>query len=134
LAKTAPCPFPCPFEILAEALIPVIRLACKAATQFCGAIFWNTLSSVNSLTSLFQQEYRPSWGYKRASDETKDWVIEVPQNADPYEDQFAKRKKVKTERQAKNELQRLRNIARSQKMKGESYIGLVFVKLSVNFI
>ncbi|XP_064644871.1 ribosome biogenesis regulatory protein homolog [Lineus longissimus] len=63
------------------------------------------------------KEYRPRWGYKRANDETKEWVIEVPQNADPYEDQFAKKKKEKTERSAKNELQRLRNIARSHKMK-----------------
>ena len=37
---------------------------------------------------------------------------------DPNEDQFEKRKKAKKERVAKNELQRLRNIARSQKSKG----------------
>ena len=37
---------------------------------------------------------------------------------DPNEDQFEKRKKAKKERTAKNELQRLRNIARSQKGKG----------------
>ncbi|KAL3877616.1 hypothetical protein ACJMK2_035306 [Sinanodonta woodiana] len=63
------------------------------------------------------KEWRPRWGYKRANDETKDWFIEIPDNADPYEDQFEKRKKEKKERTAKNELQRLRNIARSQKMK-----------------
>lgn len=27
------------------------------------------------------QEYKPRWGYKRANDDTKDWLIEVPQNA-----------------------------------------------------
>ena len=37
---------------------------------------------------------------------------------DPNVDLFAKRKKEKKERVAKNELQRLRNIARSQKSKG----------------
>jgi len=38
--------------------------------------------------------------------------------SDPYEDQFEKRKKQKQERTSKNELQRLRNIARAQKTKG----------------
>ncbi|CAH1795001.1 unnamed protein product [Owenia fusiformis] len=63
------------------------------------------------------QEYRPRWGYKRANDDTKDWLIEVPGNADPYEDQFEKRLKAKKERTAKNELQRLCNIARNSKGK-----------------
>ncbi|XP_041363310.1 ribosome biogenesis regulatory protein homolog [Gigantopelta aegis] len=63
------------------------------------------------------KSYKPRWGYKRANDYTNEWLIEVPQNADPYEDQFAKRKGAKKERVAKNELQRLRNIARSQKSK-----------------
>ncbi|XP_067671031.1 ribosome biogenesis regulatory protein homolog [Haliotis asinina] len=63
------------------------------------------------------KEYRPRWGYKRANDDTKDWLIEVPQNADPNEDQFAKRKKAKTERIAKNELQRLRNYSRARMSK-----------------
>ena len=39
-------------------------------------------------------------------------------NSDPYEDQFAKRMNAKKERIAKNELQRLRNIARNMKGKG----------------
>jgi len=63
------------------------------------------------------QEYKPRWGYKRANDNTKDWLIPVPDNADPMEDQFAKRMNAKKERVAKNELQRLRNIARTQKGK-----------------
>ncbi|XP_045214086.1 ribosome biogenesis regulatory protein homolog [Mercenaria mercenaria] len=63
------------------------------------------------------QSYKPRWGYKRGNDNTKEWLIEVPQNADPNEDQFAKRNAAKKERVAKNELQRLRNIARSQKQK-----------------
>ncbi|KAK3784297.1 hypothetical protein RRG08_037374 [Elysia crispata] len=63
------------------------------------------------------QQYKPRWGYNRANDDTKDWVIEVPDNADPFEDQFEKRKTAKKERVAKNELQRLRNVARTQKKK-----------------
>nr|XP_022318886.1 ribosome biogenesis regulatory protein homolog [Crassostrea virginica] len=64
------------------------------------------------------KEWKPRWGYKRANDDTQEWCIEVPDNAeDPNVDLFAKRKKEKKERVAKNELQRLRNIARSQKSK-----------------
>lgn len=63
------------------------------------------------------KDWRPRWGYKRANDDTKDWCIEVPAGADPNEDLFAKRKTEKKERIAKNELKRLRNIARSQKLK-----------------
>ncbi|XP_053322361.1 ribosome biogenesis regulatory protein homolog [Spea bombifrons] len=57
------------------------------------------------------------WGYQRAKDNTKEWLIEVPQTADPNEDQFQKRMNAKKERVAKNELNRLRNIARSTKGK-----------------
>ncbi|XP_061522775.1 ribosome biogenesis regulatory protein homolog [Phycodurus eques] len=63
------------------------------------------------------KEWRRRWGYKRAKDDTKEWVIEVPETADPNEDQFAKRVVAKKERVAKNELNRLRNIARAQKIK-----------------
>ncbi|KAI0214871.1 Ribosome biogenesis regulatory protein [Lamellibrachia satsuma] len=63
------------------------------------------------------KEWRPRWGYKRAEDELRDWVIEVPQSADPYEDQFEKRQKKRKENIAKNELQRLRNLARNMKGK-----------------
>uniref|UniRef100_A0A8C5GPC7 Ribosome biogenesis regulatory protein n=2 Tax=Gouania willdenowi TaxID=441366 RepID=A0A8C5GPC7_GOUWI len=63
------------------------------------------------------KEWRRRWGYQRAKDDTKEWLIEVPGSADPNEDQFAKRVKAKKERVAKNELNRLKNIARSQKSK-----------------
>lgn len=43
--------------------------------------------------------------------------MEVPQNADPMEDQFQKKVDLKNERVAKNEMQRLKNIARAQKIK-----------------
>jgi len=62
-------------------------------------------------------QWVPRYGYRRAAAEhEKDWVLEVPQNADPYEDQFEKRTEAKSERVAKNELQRLKNIARSRKV------------------
>lgn len=63
------------------------------------------------------KEWRRRWGYKRVNDGTKEWLIEVPQTADPNEDQFAKRTKAKKERVAKNEFNRLKNIARAQKVK-----------------
>ncbi|XP_068160215.1 ribosome biogenesis regulatory protein homolog [Antennarius striatus] len=63
------------------------------------------------------KEWRRRWGYKRAKDDTKEWLIEVPENADPNEDQFGKRIKAKKERVAKNEFNRLKNIARAQKAK-----------------
>lgn len=63
------------------------------------------------------KEWKRRWGYKRANDDTKEWLIEVPETADPNEDQFAKRVKAKKERVAKNELNRLKNIARAQKVK-----------------
>ncbi|XP_072514061.1 ribosome biogenesis regulatory protein homolog [Salminus brasiliensis] len=61
------------------------------------------------------KEWRRRWGYKRAKDDTKEWLIEVPETADPSEDQFAKRNQAKKERVAKNEFNRLRNIARASK-------------------
>ncbi|CDW57558.1 ribosome biogenesis regulatory protein [Trichuris trichiura] len=60
-------------------------------------------------------EWRPRWGYKRANDDTKDWLIEISDKDNPVEDYFAERMEAKKERIAKNELQRLKNIARSVK-------------------
>ncbi|XP_003382917.1 PREDICTED: ribosome biogenesis regulatory protein homolog [Amphimedon queenslandica] len=61
------------------------------------------------------QEWKPRWGYKRINDPKEDWLIEVPDNADPYEDPFEKKSEDRKERIAKNEYQRLRNIARADK-------------------
>lgn len=69
-------------------------------------------------------QWRRRWGYKRARDDTKEWLIEVPGSADPMEDQFAKRIQAKKERVAKNELNRLRNLARAHKMQMPSSAGL----------
>lgn len=60
----------------------------------------------------------PRFGYRRAeAEKQKDWVLEVPQHADPMEDQFAKKAEGKKEKVAKNEYQRLRNLAASKKIK-----------------
>lgn len=61
--------------------------------------------------------WKPRWGFKRANDSTKDWLIEIKKNQDPNQDFFAKRTNEKSERIAKNELQRLKNVARVTKRK-----------------
>lgn len=72
-----------------------------------------------------KKEWRPRWGYKRVDADSEKWCLEVPQNADKFEDQFAKLKKEKTERVAKNELQRLRNIGRNLKKTSQPGLGVV---------
>ncbi|KRX72486.1 Ribosome biogenesis regulatory -like protein [Trichinella sp. T6] len=64
------------------------------------------------------QDWKPRWGYNRANDNTKDWLIEIPRQKDPYVDYFGERKEAKKERIAKNELRRLKNISR--RVKGSS--------------
>ncbi|CAL2046001.1 hypothetical protein CAEBREN_25604 [Caenorhabditis brenneri] len=62
------------------------------------------------------KEWKPTYGYRRGNDDTKDWLIEIPDNAeDPNKDFFAERKEKKKERIAKNETQRLKNLARQMK-------------------
>ncbi|CAH0564551.1 unnamed protein product [Brassicogethes aeneus] len=64
------------------------------------------------------KKWVPLYGFKRAqAQKDKDWLIEVPGNADPMEDQFAKKAQAKGEKVAKNELQRLRNIAKAKNVK-----------------
>ncbi|XP_048214674.1 ribosome biogenesis regulatory protein homolog [Perognathus longimembris pacificus] len=58
-------------------------------------------------------EWRRRWGYRRARDDSREWLLEVPAGADPLEDQFARRRAAKRERVARNELNRLRNLARA---------------------
>lgn len=62
-------------------------------------------------------EWKPTWGYKRKNDSTKEWCIEIKKNEDPNQDFFTKRTLARNERVAKNELQRLRNVARATKKK-----------------
>lgn len=64
------------------------------------------------------KKWVPLYGYKRAAAEKeKEWVLEVPENANPMEDQFTKGKALKNERVSKNELQRMRNIAKARNVK-----------------
>ncbi|CAB4375806.1 RRS1-domain-containing protein [Rhizophagus irregularis] len=60
-------------------------------------------------------EWVPRWGYKGTNgDGANDWLIPVPQNDDPFEDQFSKRREAKKERIAKNEARHRRNIEESE--------------------
>lgn len=55
-------------------------------------------------------KYVPRWGYAGGEkDKLDDWLIEVPQNADPMEDQFAKRREEKKERIERNKKRQRRN-------------------------
>merc|ERR1712215_592026 len=59
----------------------------------------------------------PQYGYKKAQAEAdKNWMIPLKQNADPTEDPYEKLAEAKREKVAKNELQRLRNLARNKKV------------------
>eukprot|EP00038_Savillea_parva_P007621 m.171449 g.171449 ORF g.171449 m.171449 type:complete len:330 (-) comp13377_c0_seq1:58-1047(-) len=60
------------------------------------------------------QEYKPRYGYgSKANEEPA--VIELPDQADPFEDQFEKRAQSKSERIQKNKKQQLRNLADARK-------------------
>ncbi|XP_053607086.1 ribosome biogenesis regulatory protein homolog [Plodia interpunctella] len=64
------------------------------------------------------QKWVPLYGFRKAAAEKeKNWVIEVPQNVDPMTDMYEKKATEKSEKVAKNELQRLKNIARARKVK-----------------
>merc|ERR1719385_379756 len=61
------------------------------------------------------QKWVPQFGYKKAQIEAeKNWAIPVKHNHDPNEDPYEKLKEDKREKVAKNELQRLRNLARAK--------------------
>lgn len=60
-------------------------------------------------------KFLPRYGYKKAENEhQRDWLIEIPDNADPNVDYFAKKNEDKKERIAKNKYQQLRNVAVSR--------------------
>ncbi|KAJ0177033.1 hypothetical protein K1T71_007042 [Dendrolimus kikuchii] len=64
------------------------------------------------------QKWVPLFGFKKsAAEKEKNWLIEVPQNVDPMTDMYEKKASEKSEKVAKNELQRLKNIARAKKVK-----------------
>lgn len=59
----------------------------------------------------------PTYGYQAyKADKEKNWVLEVPKNVDPMTDMFQKKKDLKNERVAKNEIARMKNIARAKKI------------------
>ena len=61
------------------------------------------------------QKWIPQFGYKKAQAEAdKNWAIPVKHNHDPNEDPYEKLAEDKREKVAKNELQRLRNLARAK--------------------
>ena len=64
------------------------------------------------------QKWIPQFGYKKAQAEAdKNWAIPVKHNHDPNEDPYEKLAEDKREKVAKNELQRLRNLARAKNVK-----------------
>ncbi|CAF4024686.1 unnamed protein product, partial [Adineta steineri] len=77
-----------------------------------------------------KKEWGRLYGYKKANDESKVWLMEVPTSADPNEDQFAKKSA------AKNEFQRLENIARANKINvcGSAFGKSAFYRLFLNAI
>lgn len=58
-----------------------------------------------------KQKYVPRWGYAGGNkkEDMDDWLLEVPQNADPMEDQYAKKREEKKVRVEKNTKRRRRN-------------------------
>lgn len=78
----------------------------------------NNFNEMTRRPTLLLQKWIPTYGYKKsAADREKDWLIEVPKNIDPSTDMFAEKNRFKKENIAKNEYQRLRNIAAGRKMK-----------------
>nr|XP_014092699.1 ribosome biogenesis regulatory protein homolog [Bactrocera oleae] len=59
----------------------------------------------------------PTYGFKRAdAEKEKEWVLEVPKNVDPNEDMFQKKIDLRSEKVARNEIQRMKNIVRAKKV------------------
>lgn len=60
----------------------------------------------------------PQFGYKKKqAEKEKNWCIPIKETADPVLNPFEKLEEDKKERTAKNELQRLRNLARAKNVK-----------------
>lgn len=63
-------------------------------------------------------DWVPTWGAKRVkAEKEKDWILEVPKNVDPMTDMFEKKADLKKEKVARNEVNRMKNVARAQKIK-----------------
>ena len=60
----------------------------------------------------------PGYGFKcTEAEKQKNWLVELGDNNTPKDDPFAAKSAAKKERQAKNELHRLRNIAKAKNVK-----------------
>lgn len=68
------------------------------------------------------KEWRYSWGKDKVSSKSKQWLIELNKDEKNDTDMFEKVSTAKSERVAKNELQRLRNVARSTKTKNNDAV------------
>uniref|UniRef100_A0AC35G6N1 Ribosome biogenesis regulatory protein n=1 Tax=Panagrolaimus sp. PS1159 TaxID=55785 RepID=A0AC35G6N1_9BILA len=55
------------------------------------------------------ETWKPAFGYRRGNDDTKDWMIEIPRQKDPYRDYFGERIEDKKERTKRNEYQQMKN-------------------------
>jgi len=63
------------------------------------------------------QKWVPQFGYKKVQvEQDKNWMMPLKGNAPDTEDPFEKEAEAKREKVAKNELQRLRNLARAKKV------------------
>lgn len=64
------------------------------------------------------QKWTPTYGFRRAeAEKQKEWLIECNNEGKPITDPFEEAKKSKKERVAKNEFQKLRNIAKARNIK-----------------
>jgi len=64
------------------------------------------------------QDWKPRYGYRRANNDSKDWLIEIPDQKDPYKNYFEERSQQKSERTDKYEFQRLRNLRKAMSASG----------------
>lgn len=63
------------------------------------------------------KEWVPQFGYKKkVVEDKKNWCIEIKETADPNLNPHEKQEEDKKEKKAKNELQRLRNLAKAKKI------------------
>jgi regulator of ribosome biosynthesis len=60
----------------------------------------------------------PTYGYQHnKAIKEKDWLLEVPKNVDPMTDMFQEKRDLRQEKIAKNEINRMKNVARASKIK-----------------
>ena len=61
------------------------------------------------------ETWKTAYGYRRGNDDTKDWMIEIPRQKDPYRDYYGERIEKKKERTSRNEYQQMKNQMRAIK-------------------